>query len=340
MLSLDYRPGKITVISPNGGEVWPQASEREITWSADEYESTYPFNIYYSTDSGTNYTPIVSSLANSGDYVWAVTPDATTNAFVKVADAFDETIYDESDKKFTISTQQASSDYLLTGEGKWSDPTAWASGVVPGLATDVNLASSVTITADDQIAFRSLSIGDGKGDVATTLILKGGINPASGEIIIRKGGKVIQSENDTISTSGNLTIKNGGILTHASGEKIDFSVTNINVEPGAKVTADGLNDNAGGEVKLVASGDFYIYSSITADGSSGTGGSGGKITLVAGKFGGANANIHATGASSNESAGGAGGELYVEGKGTISGTVNVNFGLGTERGKSGKMEFK
>jgi len=337
--SLDYRPGKITVISPNGGEVWPQGSEREITWSADEYESTYPFNILYSADSGKNYTAIVSALPNSGNYVWPVASDATTNAFVKVADALEEKVYDVSDKKFSVSTQQASSDYLLTGEGKWNEPSAWATGVVPGLASDVSLASSVTITADSPIAFRSLSIGDGKGEVTTTLILKAGINPNSGEMIVRKGGKVIQDNTEALVFSGNLTVKNAGLLTHASGMKLDLSAKNINIEPGAKVIADGLDSNNGGQIKLTAAQNFYIYSLITADGASDTGANGGKITLTAEKFGGENANIHATGANS-ETKGGNGGELYVTGKGTISGTVNVNAGSGVENGKGGKLEFK
>jgi len=339
MFSLDYRPGRITVISPNGGEVWPQAAEREITWSADEYESTYPFNIYYSADSGKNYTAIVNSLPNSGNYIWPVASDATTNAFVKVADALEDKIYDVTDKKFSVSTQQASSDYLLTGEGKWSDASAWAAGVMPGLASNVNLASAVTITADEAIAFRSLSIGDGTGEVTTTLVLKAGVNPNSGEIIIRKGGKIVQDNTDTLRLSGNLTVKNAGILTHALGKQLEFSAKNINIEPGAKVVADGLDSNNGGEIKLTAAQNFYIYSSITADGASDTGANGGKITLVADKFGGENANIHASGANA-ETKGGAGGELIVTGKGTISGTVNVNGGSGAENGPGGRIEFK
>jgi hypothetical protein len=95
----------------------------------------------------------------------------------------------------------------------------------------------------EPVSFRSLTIGDGTGKKTTRVVLKEGLNKGCREIIIRRGGELIQENSTSQYLSGNLTIKNGGILTHAPNTnkleyKIDFSAENITVEPGSKITAD------------------------------------------------------------------------------------------------------
>lgn len=339
-LALDYRLGRINIISPNGGEELAQGSLREVTWSASDYEPTYLMNIEYSTDAGKKYASLATNLANSGEYLWKVS-QAGKNVLIKVSDANDAGIFDVSDKVFYVAaTKESSTSDYLGGNGKWNDAAAWSDGNIPGLGNDVRVASEATIYADVPISFHSLTIGDGLGKTLTTVVLKAGVNKASGEIIVRKGGKLIQEGTEEIVIEGNFSVKSGGLLTHAPLSKIDILAKNINIEPGARVDANGVNENKGGLIKLTSRQDFNIYSEISADGKEGTGSDGGKIFLKADKFGGKQANIHACGASGKDR-GGSGGELYVKGNGgTISGTVNVNSGTGPIIGKAGTVSFK
>ena len=107
-LSLDYRPGKISVISPNGGEHWPAGTREKITWLAGEYEDSYPFNIEYSVDGGKNYTLIAGQVPNSGTYLWSPAAESK-NMRVKVADANDADIFDASDNTFSAIGGQSGS---------------------------------------------------------------------------------------------------------------------------------------------------------------------------------------------------------------------------------------
>jgi hypothetical protein len=343
MFSLDYRPGKVTVISPNGGEVWAQGTEQEITWSAQEYESTYPFRLEYSSDAGKNYTLIAQQVQNSGKYLWNV-PAGIQQILVKVADAFEENIFDTSDKACSVSVAKETGDYLFAGQGNWNNAAVWAGAKIPGLASEIKIAANATVIASQPVSFRSLTIGDGTGKVTTTVVLKAGVNKGCGEIVIRKGGKLIQDGSSEISLDGNLTLKSGSILTHASLAKLDIIAQNINLEPGAQANADGVNADKGGVIKLTARQDFNIYSVISSDGNDGVGaeaGAGaGQIFLSANKFGGEKAVIHARGGQGLVQ-GGAGGQIYVIGNGgRISGTVNVNGGKAKFQGKAGSIVFK
>jgi hypothetical protein len=324
-LALDYRLGRINIIAPNGGEVITQGSQREITWSAQDYEPSYPVNIEYSTDAGKNYTLIAGNLANSGDYLWTAAGDSQ-RVLVKVADANDASIFDVSDKVFNVAaTEESSTSDYLGGNGKWNNAAAWSDGNIPGLGNDVQIASGVTIYADEPVSFRTLSIGDGQGKVTTTVVLKAGVNSGSGEIIIRKGGKLIQDGQEPIVITGNLSVKSGGILSHLPKSGINITAKNINLEPGSKVDAEAKNKHAGGTVNLSASGDFNIFGTITADGDKQKGGKGGAIYLTAGKFGGENALITADGGYSKTKPDNYG--IFIpKGAGTISGLVSTSSG--------------
>jgi hypothetical protein len=323
--ALDYRPGKINIIAPNGGEVITSGSQREITWSAQDYESSYPVNIEYSTDAGKNYTLIAGNLANSGDYLWTAAGDSQ-RVLVKVADANEDSIFDVSDKVFSIRlTEESGVSEYFGGNGKWNNTAAWSTAKVPDLTSDVRIASGVTIYADEPVSFRSLSIGDGQGKVTTTVVLKAGVNSGSGEIIIRKGGKLIQEGQEPIVITGNLSVKSGGILSHLPKSGINITAKNINLEPGSKVDAEAKNKHAGGTVNLSASGDFNIFGTITADGDKQKGGKGGAIYLTAGTFGGKNALITADGGYSKANPDNYG--IFIpKGAGTISGLVSTSSG--------------
>lgn len=323
VFSLDYRPGKINVISPSGGETWAVGSQGEIVWLAGEYEPTYPFNISYSADKGNTYNIIVTQAPNSGEYVWQSVA-AADNILIKVADAFDENIYDTSDKAFSSQKAEESNASVATGAANWNDASAWSNKKVPGATTEVTLASGATIYAKEPISFRSLTIGDGEGKSITKLVLQAGINKTSGEIIIRKGGRVIQDCKEPVVISGNLSLKSGSVLTHENRGQLDITAKNITLEPGSLVEADAKNNYEGGIIRLSTTGDFNIFGTISASGDDKKGSKGGAIYLTANKFGGSGAFIYAEGGSASKT--GNGGKFVANGKGAISGLISINPG--------------
>ncbi|MFH1310750.1 MAG: hypothetical protein ABIH85_08775, partial [Candidatus Omnitrophota bacterium] len=120
------------------------------------------------------------------------------------------------------------------------------------------LDNGQTIETTGDMSFKTLIIGDGTGETETTLILKHDINPASGSIIVRKGGNLVQANSREQMIMGDLKIEDGGVLTHQKNDDkkdyvLDFSAENIILEDGAVATANGLG-YAGGAVRAIAKG--------------------------------------------------------------------------------------
>jgi hypothetical protein len=74
---------KLTVLSPNGGEVLASGSVEVIQWKASEQE--LHFDLVYSVDRGATWSPIATSVSGNS-YDWTVPgPDGNTNGcLVKV----------------------------------------------------------------------------------------------------------------------------------------------------------------------------------------------------------------------------------------------------------------
>ena len=93
----------ILLSSPNGGEVWKSGWQRNITWTSENISNV---NLYYSTNGGGDWNTIATNIdASSGSYSWTV---PTLNWFlnfnckVKIEDASNSSVYDESDNNFII----------------------------------------------------------------------------------------------------------------------------------------------------------------------------------------------------------------------------------------------
>jgi hypothetical protein len=102
-VAIDYRPGKITVISPNGGEKLIKRSQREILWTAIDYEPSYLMNISYSIDGGKTYTTIIDYTENNGRFLWNIPAAISDKVKIKISDTRDRNIYDISDLPFSIN---------------------------------------------------------------------------------------------------------------------------------------------------------------------------------------------------------------------------------------------
>ncbi|MCW8811687.1 MAG: YCF48-related protein [Ignavibacteriaceae bacterium] len=91
--------GSITVISPNGGEIWRAGEQYEINWSSQEVTNV---KIDYSTDSGVSWIPIINSTPSIGSYTWSIPNTPSNDCKVKISDVAYPFIFDESDSLFSI----------------------------------------------------------------------------------------------------------------------------------------------------------------------------------------------------------------------------------------------
>ncbi len=105
-LSLQYAAGSITVLSPNGGEIWNVGSRKPITWTAWDYDKTYPLKIELSVDNGKTFSLITERAENRGLFEWVIPVDTdllTTKAKIRISDSNDQDISDMSDVIFSIA---------------------------------------------------------------------------------------------------------------------------------------------------------------------------------------------------------------------------------------------
>ena len=96
--------GSVTMVSPNGGEVWVVGENRNITWT--KFGAIANVKLEYSTDGGTTY-PVgnlitASTAAASLSYSWTVPDAISTQVRVRISDASDATVNDQSDGNFKI----------------------------------------------------------------------------------------------------------------------------------------------------------------------------------------------------------------------------------------------
>jgi hypothetical protein len=397
--SLEYYPGTIRVVLPNGSETLAPGGSFLIFWDAPGFGPKYPMEISYATGDGEAAQIIAAKADNTGDFRWTVPNVTTEKASVKVTDSFDKTIFGVSADKFTIrpssggpaevsSTVSASvgpegtetpvapaalgnKDYLLSGDGKWSQATAWSGAKVPDLTSDVTLTTQSTVLVDQPISFRRLTIGDGEGKSTTTVVLKAGIDPQSGEIVVRKGGKLVQAMSDAQMIAGDLTIDAGGLLTHEeNGAKkecqLNFTARNIILKPGATVSASakgysggdkrqpGQGKSGGKYDKKAAAGGRHNFDTVRMPKELGSGGAGSKsarggagggaIRLIARNGFSISGAIDANGADgvlaggkNQDGAGGAGGSVYLEAQ-QFSGqgaSISATGGSGQKTGGAG-----
>ncbi|MFA4924517.1 MAG: hypothetical protein WC557_10025, partial [Ignavibacteriaceae bacterium] len=91
---------QVTLQSPNGGEIWKIDSQQNITWTS---LSTTNVKIELSTDNGIVWSLILDNYpASSGSYPWTVRSIPSTMCKIKISDAANNFIFDESDAVFTI----------------------------------------------------------------------------------------------------------------------------------------------------------------------------------------------------------------------------------------------
>ncbi len=95
---------EVTVISPNGGEIWQIGDIDTIRWHAHDNVRIDSVVIEYSIDNGSTWSYITTIVNRDSTYCWSVPPTPSTHCLVRMH-AFDQNLNvgaDVSDAVFTI----------------------------------------------------------------------------------------------------------------------------------------------------------------------------------------------------------------------------------------------
>jgi hypothetical protein len=92
---------QITVVSPNGGEVWQAQTTQQILWTTQG--TVGPVKIELTTNGGASFANIVASTPNNGVYAWLVPDSPSPACGVRISQASTGTPTDTSNAVFTIT---------------------------------------------------------------------------------------------------------------------------------------------------------------------------------------------------------------------------------------------
>jgi N-acetylneuraminic acid mutarotase len=96
-------PPPLTIIQPNGGEVWPAGSVHEIKWDSTNLKHTDHLILQYSRDGGASWFRIAQDIpAFTFGYWWQVDNFPTTQGRVKILLQENLSVTDQSDANFTV----------------------------------------------------------------------------------------------------------------------------------------------------------------------------------------------------------------------------------------------
>ncbi len=93
------RVPSLTVMSPNGGEVWTIGSNQNITWTSANTGG--PVKIELSRNNGDDYIILAAATDNDGTFGWRVNGPASLTCLIRISDA-QGTVFDISDQVFGI----------------------------------------------------------------------------------------------------------------------------------------------------------------------------------------------------------------------------------------------
>ncbi len=95
----------LTLVTPNGGEKWQQATTQQISWDG----GTNDVKIEYSSDHEQSWHEIIAStLASTGFYNWTLPEINSDYCKIKITEVSDINVYDKSDGVFSISPYELS----------------------------------------------------------------------------------------------------------------------------------------------------------------------------------------------------------------------------------------
>jgi hypothetical protein len=191
---------RVTVVSPNGGEVLRPGSVHNILWTSSGRIANVRLEL--STDNGATWRPITESTANTGQFAWTVPAVTTSQARIRISDAANASVSDVSDAVFSIVTETVIRPIVFGASWRYDDR-----GVDPG-------SQWRTLTFDDSSwGTGAGQFGYGDGDETTVLRRT---SPAQPSVYFRKkitlSGPVTRAELRALHDDGIAVWVNGSLV--------------------------------------------------------------------------------------------------------------------------------
>ncbi len=152
----------ITVHQPNGGEQWQVGLSYSVTWQSVNVTTV---TVAYSTTGGSSWTTIATTAATAGSIPWTIPDEPTTMALIRVSDAGNPAVSDQSDGFFTIVPIFPPSSVVATA-GNAVVTLSWqasTSSGITGYAIDRRLTTGAfsQIATTTQTVFADHSVTNG-----------------------------------------------------------------------------------------------------------------------------------------------------------------------------------
>jgi len=96
-------PRTIEVTAPNGGEIWSVGQTHDITWLASPGMASV--RIEFSDDDGGTWSELAGSTPNDGVFEWDTLVGPAAYCRIRISDAVNGGIFDDSDDWFTLTDQ-------------------------------------------------------------------------------------------------------------------------------------------------------------------------------------------------------------------------------------------
>jgi hypothetical protein len=221
----------VTVISPNGGESWACGSTHDITWIS---YGILNVKLQYSADNGASWTTLISSTgAINKTYSWTVPSTPGSQYLVRVSDALNASVSDQSNAVFAISAVVT---VIAPNGGE-----QWTAGTIQSITWSSTAVDTVKIEYSQDGIFWNTIISKTPSSGSYLWFIPASYNSPTGRIRItdiRNG--LVTDMNDNFFTITNLPVvvtvgsPNGGEkLTVGSTQDIVWNsskVTNVNIE--------------------------------------------------------------------------------------------------------------
>lgn len=94
---------QLSIAIPNGGETFDAGSVATIRWTTSQSSTITDVDLEYSTNNGTTWTTIATSVSNTGNYPWSIPISLSSLCLVRVSSTGNSGIKDESNAAFTIT---------------------------------------------------------------------------------------------------------------------------------------------------------------------------------------------------------------------------------------------
>ena len=243
----------ITVLSPNGGEVWHPGETHRITWNSNSVNSVqiYIFDSNIFGSGSTNYitpnnTPI---LASAGYYDWVIPsisqlPSGGGNNYkITIRDTTQGANYDSSDAPFSIVAAGTPSYIILVTK------SGTGSGTVTSNPTGVNCGTGCSSQSVSYTSGTSVTLTASASSGSTFASWSGDCSGTGTCTVSMSQARNVTATFNLSTTTPSITVlsPNGGeVWTIGQTKRVSWSAANVNyvriyvVEDSGTITGSGV----------------------------------------------------------------------------------------------------